>query len=81
MLSFISKKYKTPFVYVNQVGAIDNSSFDGSSRVFNKEGKLIARAKSFEEQFLVVNPIENFGEIYYFNTTFGILWGKFSKCV
>ena len=53
MLSFISKKYKTPFVYVNQVGAIDNSSFDGSSRVFNKEGKLIARAKSFEEQFLV----------------------------
>ena len=64
MLSFISKKYKTPFVYVNQVGAIDNSSFDGSSRVFNKEGKLIARAKSFEEQFLVVNPIENFGEIY-----------------
>lgn len=64
MLSFISKKYKTPFVYVNQVGAIDNSSFDGSSRVFNKEGKLIARAKSFEEQFLVVNPIKNIGEIY-----------------
>ena len=64
MLSFISKKYKTPFVYVNQVGAIDNSSFDGSSRVFNKEGKLIARAKSFEEQFLIVNPIKNIGEIY-----------------
>ena len=64
MLSFISKKYKTPFVYVNQVGAIDNSSFDGSSRVFNKEGKLLARAKSFEEQFLIVNPIKNIGEIY-----------------
>ena len=56
MLSFISKKYETPIVYVNQVGAIDNSSFDGSSRVFDKDGKLIARAKSFKEQFLIVNP-------------------------
>ena len=64
MLSFISKKYKTPFVYVNQVGAIDNSSFDGSSKVFDSDGKLIARAKSFEEQFLIVNPIKNIGEIY-----------------
>lgn len=56
MLSFISKKYETPIVYVNQVGAIDNSSFDGSSRVFDKNGKLLARAKSFKEQFLIVNP-------------------------
>ena len=64
MLSFISDKYKTPIVYVNQVGAIDNSSFDGSSRVFNAEGKLIARAKSFEEQLLIVNPLKNIGKIY-----------------
>ncbi len=64
MLSFIAKKYKTPIVYVNQVGAIDNSSFDGSSRVFNSEGELIARAKSFEEQLLIVNPLNNTGKIY-----------------
>lgn len=64
MLSFISKKYKTPIVYVNQVGAIDNSSFDGSSRVFDKNGKLLARAKSFTEQFLIVNPHQNLGKIY-----------------
>lgn len=64
MLSFISKKYKTPIVYVNQVGAIDNSSFDGSSRVFDKNGKLLARAKSFTEQFLIVNPHRNLGKIY-----------------
>ena len=64
MLSFISKKYKTPIVYVNQVGAIDNSSFDGSSRVFDKNGKLFARAKSFTEQFLIVNPHQNLGKIY-----------------
>ena len=64
MLSFIAKKYKTPIVYVNQVGAIDNSSFDGSSRVFGANGELIARAKSFEEQFLIVNPEKNIGKIY-----------------
>ena len=64
MLSFIANKYKTPIVYVNQVGAIDNSSFDGSSRVFNAQGKLIARAKSFEEQLLIVNPLKNIGKIY-----------------
>ena len=64
MLSFVAKKYKTPIVYVNQVGAIDNSSFDGSSRVFNSNGELIARAKSFEEQLLIVNPTENIGKIY-----------------
>lgn len=64
MLSFIAKKYATPIVYVNQVGSIDNISFDGSSRVFGKNGKLIARAKSFEEQFLIVNPLKNIGKIY-----------------
>ena len=64
MLSFIAKKYSTPIVYVNQVGAIDNSSFDGSSRVFDKDGKLLARAKSFKEQFLIVNPHIGLGKIY-----------------
>lgn len=64
MLSFIAKKYQTPIVYVNQVGAIDNCSFDGSSRVFGANGELIARAKSFEEQFLIVNPTKGIGKIY-----------------
>jgi len=64
MLSFVAKKHNTPIVYVNQVGAIDDSSFDGSSRVYNCNGELIARAKSFEEQFLVVNPLKSEGKIY-----------------
>ncbi len=64
MLSFIAKKYSTPIIYVNQVGAIDNSSFDGSSRVFDRDGKLLARAKSFKEQFIIVNPHKNLGKIY-----------------
>ena len=63
MLSFVAKKYSIPIVYVNQVGAIDDISFDGSSRVYNAKGKLIARAKSFEEQFMLINP-KTGGEIY-----------------
>lgn len=64
MLSFISAEYKTPIVYVNQVGAIDNISFDGSSRMFDGNGKLQARSKSFEEQFTIVNPLKNIGKVY-----------------
>lgn len=64
MLSFIAKKYKTPFLYVNQTGAIDNISFDGTSRVYRANGELLARAKSFEEQLLIVNPQKNIGKIY-----------------
>lgn len=64
MLSFVAKKYKIPMIYVNQVGAIDDNSYDGSSRVYNKRGTLIARAKSFEEQFLIVNPLKSEGKIY-----------------
>lgn len=55
MLSFVAKKYQTPVVYSNQVGAIDDNSFDGSSRAYNAQGELIARAKSFEEDFLCVD--------------------------
>lgn len=62
MFSFVAKKHSIPLVYVNQVGAIDDISFDGSSRVYNAKGELIARAKSFEEDFAGVNIVTG-GEI------------------
>lgn len=62
--SQIATKYNTPIITVNQVGTTDNITFEGSSKVFDKNGKLIARAKSFEEQLLVVNPLQEIGEIY-----------------
>lgn len=64
MLSFVAQKYKTPLIYSNQVGAMDDCSFDGSSRAYNAKGKLIARAKSFEEQFFICNPLKSEGKIY-----------------
>jgi NAD+ synthase (glutamine-hydrolysing) len=57
MLSFVAKKYSIPYVYVNQVGAIDDCTFEGASRVYNANGDLIARAKSFEEDFLEVTVL------------------------
>ena len=64
-LSTLAKKYSQTFVYVNQVGANDRASFDGTSRAFDKNGKLFACAKSFEEQLLIVNLHNNSGEIYH----------------
>lgn len=64
LLSNTAKKYSASVVYVNQVGAVDNASFAGLSMAFDKNGKLFARARAFEEQFLIVNPIKNLGKIY-----------------
>ncbi len=58
MLSFAAQKHKTPIVYVNQVGSNDNISFEGGSRVYDAEGNLIAMAKSYTEQFFIVNPFQ-----------------------
>lgn len=59
MLSFASKKHQTPIVYVNQVGSGEAVSFEGASRVYDTEGNLIYRAKSYKEQFFIVNPCAN----------------------
>jgi NAD+ synthase (glutamine-hydrolysing) len=40
---------------VNQVGGNDELIFDGRSIVVNSDGKLIARAKAFEEDLLMVD--------------------------
>ncbi|MCZ6681900.1 MAG: NAD+ synthase [Planctomycetota bacterium] len=42
-------------VYLNQVGGNDDLVFDGASAVFDASGKMIARAKAFEEDLLLVD--------------------------
>ena len=42
-------------VYLNMVGGQDELVFDGGSMVFNEQGALIARAKEFAEDMLVVD--------------------------
>ena len=43
-----------PLIYVNQVGGNDELVFDGNSVVFDETGTVIARAKGFEEDLLIV---------------------------
>ena len=53
MHSAIAKKYGVPLVYVNQVGGNDSLLFDGLSAVFDRQGRMVARAKDFEEDLIV----------------------------
>ncbi len=48
-----AKRAGVPIVYVNQVGGNDELIFDGGSCVISPQGKIIARAKSFEEDLLI----------------------------
>jgi NAD+ synthase (glutamine-hydrolysing) len=49
------RKVKRPFVFVNQVGGNDELIFDGSSFVLDAKGRVLAQAKSFHEDLLVVD--------------------------
>ena len=55
MLADRASEYKAFLVYVNLVGGQDELVFDGQSVVFNPEGKILARAKSFAEDLLIVD--------------------------
>jgi NAD+ synthase (glutamine-hydrolysing) len=44
---------RRPFAYVNQVGGNDELVFDGHSLLFDQGGRLVARGREFEEDFLV----------------------------
>jgi NAD+ synthetase len=49
------RQFGQPLVYVNQVGGNDELVFDGNSVVFDSGGNVIAQAKDFEEDLLVVD--------------------------
>ena len=49
------RRFQKPLVYVNQVGGNDELVFDGNSMVFDRHGTVIARAKAFEEDLLLVD--------------------------
>ena len=53
-----ARRFDNPFVYVNQVGGNDELVFDGNSFVVDSCGKLIAHAKGFEEDLLIVDVPE-----------------------
>jgi NAD+ synthase (glutamine-hydrolysing) len=55
MLATRAADASVPIVYANLVGGQDELVFDGASLVYDEQGHLIARAKQFVEDLLVVD--------------------------
>jgi len=49
------RQYGQPLVYVNQVGGNDELVFDGNSVAFDGAGNVMAQAKDFEEDLVIVD--------------------------
>ena len=64
MLATIARTDRVPVAFVNQVGGNDSLVFDGSSLVFDREGKIIAQGKSFEEDLIFFDSDSLTGEIH-----------------
>ena len=63
MLQNIAREYRVPVVYVNQVGGNDSLIFDGSSVAFMPDGRVAARAKSFEEDLIFFDTVTGQGDV------------------
>jgi NAD+ synthase (glutamine-hydrolysing) len=57
-----ARRYKRPVVYVNQVGGNDQLVFDGSSFAMSGAGEVIASARSFEEDLVMVDTEAGTGD-------------------
>jgi NAD+ synthase/NAD+ synthase (glutamine-hydrolysing) len=53
-----------PVVYVNQVGGNDQLVFDGTSFAMDATGRLIACARSFDDDLIIYDSAANTGEIH-----------------
>src|ERR1700678_558011 len=63
MLQTIAREHRVPVVYVNQVGGNDSLIFDGSSVAFMPDGRVAARATSFEEDIVLLDSVTGEGDI------------------
>jgi len=65
VLNNISRTYKIPVIYCNQVGGNDDLLFDGSSMVLDHNGRLILLAKEFEPDMVIWDTTKDYKEITY----------------
>jgi len=63
MLGAVARQQRVPVVYVNQVGGNDSLIFDGSSVAFAGDGRVAARAKSFEEDLIFFDSATGTGDM------------------
>ncbi len=55
LFAHTARRFNMPVLYCNQVGGNDELIFDGNSCAFDAQGNLIAQAKDFEEDLLLVD--------------------------
>ncbi|HTU33473.1 MAG TPA: NAD+ synthase [Candidatus Acidoferrum sp.] len=63
MLRATAIQHKIPVVYVNQVGGNDSLIFDGSSVAFMPDGRVAARARSFDEDLVFFDSATGVGDV------------------
>ncbi|MDP8240177.1 MAG: NAD+ synthase [Candidatus Hatepunaea meridiana] len=53
-----SRRWGVPLIFVGQVGANDDLIFDGRSMAFDKQGRIFAIAKAFEEDVITIDSAQ-----------------------
>ena len=64
MLQAIAADFRVPVVMCNQVGGNDSLIFDGSSIVIGPDGRVLAQAKSFEEDLVLFDTETLQGDVH-----------------
>ena len=64
MLQAIAADFRVPVVMCNQVGGNDSLIFDGSSIVVGVDGRILAQAKSFEEDLVFFDTETLTGDVH-----------------
>ncbi len=65
MLEAVATRFRVPVAFVNQIGGNDSLVFDGSSFALSPDGKIIAQAKSFEEDLVCFDTESLAGDIHH----------------
>ncbi len=55
LLAAHARRHQVPILFCNQVGGNDELLFDGGSCVVDSAGRVVAQAKAFEEDLLIVD--------------------------
>lgn len=64
MLAALARRYNVPVLMCNQVGGNDSIVFDGSSLALAPDGRVVAQARSFEEDLVFFDTDSMSGDLH-----------------
>jgi NAD+ synthase (glutamine-hydrolysing) len=74
MIGALAKRHGATVVMVNQVGANDSLIFDGTSFAVNPRGEVVAQAKSFAEDIVLVDTQAEVAPLIFKESTTEATW-------